>query len=657
MEIIVSIGLFIIAVISFFYLPGKFVNNLLKIKLLFLEDLVISTILGMLLFTLVSLLFSFLKIDILTILLFVTIDILVIKQKFWTKFKFNRGDIVPCLIILVLSLIFSVTTVTSGYTGDSLRLIGVNGHDALWYLSLVNELRANFPPEHPGFVGEPLRGYHFLLFFVMAKIGNIFNLSTITLMFKLFPVLTAVLWGAGVYVLMYEWSKNRITAIFAVFFTMFGGSFVFLSWLEGHKSLSLDSGYGILQPVTSLVNPTFAISIVFLIAFLFSVHKYIKTKVVGWLFLITLIAGLTPLFKVYGGIIILGGYILLVLYEMLRRKFYILLSVLGVAVLFFTIYWQFTEKGAHLIFHPFWAPHNVLRDNFPWYGYDEKIYTYSRQGVIRGLVKTELYAFYIFLIGNMGSRVVGLVLGIVKMIKDRKKPSVFSLLVFSMALASIIIPLLFIQTGKVFETIQFAWYFLFFMGLFSAFGFGFLFSLKYNFILKILLAIIIISITLPSSIEGLAQYATLSGPLVGKQFYDSMHFLSQKGGYKDTVLSLPPEYVNLDENDLFRDFRSDKPRIPALANKRSFLSYEYFTFKDLNIDERIAFISSILKLEKSVKNNEFESIERLKPAIGRGINDYGIVYIYSPYPPKFVELFDNIEKVYSNTEAYIYEIK
>lgn len=657
MEIIASVILFIIGIITFFYLPGKFVNNLLKIKLLFLEDLVISTVLGILLFTLVSLVFSFLKIDILIILFFAVIDILVIKQKFWTKFKFNRKDLIPVFIILILSLIFSITTITSGYTGDSLRLIGVNGHDGLWYLSLVNELRSNFPPEHPGFAGEPLRGYHFLLFFVMAKIGNIFNLSTITLMVKLFPVFTAILWGGGVYVFMYEWSKNRLTSVFAVFFTMFGGSFVFLSWLEGHKSLSLDSGYGIMQPATSLVNPTFAISIVFVIVFLFSVHKYINTKVVGWLFLITLIAGLTPLFKVYGGIIILGGYILLVAYEMIRRKFYILLSVLGVVILFFTTYWPFTEKGAHLIFHPFWAPHNVLRDNFPWYGYDEKIYTYSRQGVIRGLIKTELYAFYIFLIGNMGSRVVGLLLGIIKLIKDRKKPSAFSLLVFSMAFASIVIPLLFIQTGKVFETIQFAWYFLFFMGIFSAFGFGFLFSLKYNFILKILLAIIIIAITLPSSIEGLAKYATLSGPLIEEPFYDSMRFLSKKGDYKDTVLSLPSEYVNLDKNDLLREFRSDKPRISALANKRSFLSYEYFDFKELNIDERIRFVSSILKLEKSVVNNEFESIENLKPVIEKGISDYEIVYIYSPYPLKFVDLFGNIEKVYSNTRAYIYEVK
>jgi len=452
---------FILAVFFLIYLPGKFINNLIKAKLHFFEELFLSCVYGILLFALTLFTFSYLKVEIIGIAIIGVIDFLVIKDLKKPKVKFRKIDAFSYSAIVLMSLIFALPMLTSGYVGDSLRLIGVNNYDGLWYLALINELKFSFPPQHPGFAGEMLIGYHFFLFFVMAKLGNLFNLSNIDLMFKLFPPLVSLLWGIGVYVLMFNWSKNRVASLFAVFFTMFGGSAVYIAWLYGHKNISLDSGFGVLQPATSLVNPTYAISIVFLTAFLLSVYKYYKLNSIRWFIPIALIAGLTPIFKVYGGIIILGGFILFVLWELYKRNLYILPFSLGVIVLFFTAYWPFTDKGAHLIFHPLWAPHNVLNDNLPWYGYEEKIRTYSNQGVIRGVVITEAFSLFVFIFGNLGTRLIGLAFGGFFKLKQRKLPSIFALLVWAMAGASIVIPLLFIQSGKVFETIQFMWYFLF----------------------------------------------------------------------------------------------------------------------------------------------------------------------------------------------------
>jgi len=652
----IDIYVFVIGVFFLIYLPGRFLNKLIKSKNSFFEDLFLSGIYGILLFTLLSFICAYLKIDFLVIIIIAIIDLYVLIHIKLSKISFKKSDLLIYLVVFLLSLMLAVPMLTSGYIGDSLRLVGVNNYDGLWYLSLINELKVHFPPEHPGFSGEMLSGYHFLLFFLMAKIGSILNISNINLMFKLFPLLISLLWGIGVYALMLSWSKSKTASLFAVFLTMFGGSFVFFSWIEGHKNLSLDSGYGILQPATSLVNPTYAISIVLMTAFFLTVLKYYTTKSAGWLIPLTLIVGLTPLFKVYGGIILLGGFILFAGLELLKRKFYIVLAVIGVVLLFFAIYWPFTDKEAHLILYPFWAPHNVLKDNLPWYGYEEKIRTYSEQGVIRGLIVTELYAFYIFFIGNVGSRIIGIIVGIFRMIKEKKLPSVFSLLVFAMASASIVIPLLFIQSGKVFETIQFAWYFLFIISLFSALGFGYLFSFKFNKFFKIILVFMIIVITIPSAAEGLYKYFSLNGSLVEDDFYMSTKFLSERGDYNDTVLSLPTKNNEIHYDALRRSYRSGRPMIPALANKRSFLSYEYFDFKELDVKGRIMFINSILLFERDIERKS-DINENLKNKIKTGFKNYNVKYLHSPYPLKSAVFFDNMKEVFGSPGAYIYEIK
>lgn len=659
MEILIHSFLFLIAVIAFFYLPGSYINYLLRIKLNLLEDLFISTVFGLLLFTIFSFFASYLNLQIIVLLVILLLDVLAIKIKFWKRLKIDRKDILPFISVLILCAIFSIPLVTSGPEGDNLRLMGINSTDALWHLSLINELRSNFPPNNPGFSGESLIGYHFFTFFLMSKIGVILNIPSILLVFKLFPVLVSFLWGVGVYTFINKWTKNRLSAVIGVFLTMFGGSFVYFSWLEGYKSLSLDGGYGIMQPATSLINPPFAISIIFLVAFLFSLYEYLKSKSYSWLWIISLIVGLTPLFKVYGGIIIMIGFLMLFLYEIFRRRFKIIPFSLIAATLFFLTYWSFADRNAHLILHPLWPIHNNLRDNFPWYGYDEKIYTYSQQGVISGLIRTELYAFFIFFIGNLGTRIIGLFLGLIKVIKESKKPSLFFVVFISMTVLSLIIPVFFIQTGKVFETIQFTWYYLFLTSILSAIGYGYFLSLNFNLFLKLLFIIIVILATIPSAVSSIRGYLNFNDiTFVNKDLYNSLNFLSMRGSYNDIVLILPEEEYSFESERISKWYYSDsKPFIPALANKSSFLSNQYIEFEHLDKEKRLRFIEQIIEMEKGITGKDIDVSEEFKNDVYKKLKNYGIVYIYSYYPLKITELFDNIKLIYSNPKAYIYEVK
>src|SRR3989344_8155798 len=265
MQYFLEIILFLTAVTICFYLPGKFLFTKLKLSLDSPGNLFFPFVLGIMLFTLISYVFSWLKLEFVILPIFLIISFVTIKNKNWLPGRIDKLHRWPLIIVVVLSIIFSLSMLTTGVYGDSI----LYRRDDLWHLALINELKNNFPPDHPGFAGIVLKGYHFFYNFLLAKISNIFSISSLSLYFHHFPILIAFLWGVGVYSLMYKWSKKISVGLWAVFLSMFGGSFAFILRLRGHEGLSLDSAFGIQQSATSLINPPFALSIVIIIATLF----------------------------------------------------------------------------------------------------------------------------------------------------------------------------------------------------------------------------------------------------------------------------------------------------------------------------------------------------------------------------------------------------
>src|SRR3990167_11267501 len=478
MQLLLEVGIFLISIAVCFYLPGKLLFTKLKLALGSPEDLFLPFALGIILFTLISYVFSWLKLEFIILPLFLVISFYAFKSKKWFPKSIEKFHRWPLIVVVVLAVIFSLSMLTSGVHDNSIQY----RRDDLWHSALINELKANFPPDNPGFAGIPLRGYHFFYNFLLAKISNIVFISPLSLHFHFFPLFVAILWGVGVYSFMYKWSKKISIGLWAVFLTMFGGSFAFILRLRGHENLSLDSAFGIQQSATSLINPPFAISIVIIIAVLFAFYQYFTTKKKGWLIPIVLCIGLVSMFKVYAGIILLGSLLLLAPLQLLKKNFMFLIACFFIGILFATTYGILRDPSSVLIFAPFWAPHSVLIDNMPWYGYAEKMYTYTKLSVIKGIIETELYSWYVFFFGNLGTRLIGLLFLSLFLLKKYKKPSLFALTVLIMTSISILIPLFFIQSGKVFEIIQMAWYFLFFISLFAAFGLRAFFDLRFNII-------------------------------------------------------------------------------------------------------------------------------------------------------------------------------
>lgn len=654
MQAFLEILIFLISIVVCFYLPGKYLFTKLKLTFGSPEDLFLPFVLGIMLFTLIFYIFSWVRLEIVILPLFLIIDFFVIKSKKWIPNNIDKRHIIPLFIVLILAIIFSLSMLTAGVYGDTIKY----GRDDLWHLALINELKANFPPDNPGFAGVPLKGYHFFYNFLLAKISNISFISPLSLYFHLFPLFIAILWGLGVYALIYKWSKKISVALWAVFLTMFGGSFAFILRLRGHENLSLDSAFGIQQPATALINPPFSISIVIVLAVLFAFCQYFSTKKKGWLVAIALCIGLTTMFKVYAGIILLGSLLILVLLQLFKKKFIFLIAFFFTGILFIVTYGIFRDPSSTLIYAPLWAPHSVLVDNMPWYGYTEKMYTYTRLSVIKGIVETESYSLYVFFFGNLGTRLIGLLVLLLSLFKKHKAPSFFTFAVLVMTLISILIPLFFIQSGKVFEIIQMAWYFLFFISLFAASGFYSLFSLFYSKIIKIVLFTVIIILTLPSAYEPYKGYfdaVRSHGSSLSHPYFKAMQFLNSNGNYNETVLEIPDKNISAAQKDVLRWYGSSSPAIVAFGNKRSYLSNEYIDFFGVDIKPRIEFIRKIILLNNMYINNSSEYLS-LKEGIKQRLKKDKISFIYSPYPLTFVKDKSYIHKVYENQAAIIYKV-
>ena len=224
---------------------------------------------------------------------------------------------------------------------------------------------------------------------------------------------------------------------------------------------------------------------------------------------------------------------------------------------------------------------------------------------------------------------------------------------------SILIPLFFIQSGKVFEIIQMAWYFLFFISLFAAFGLRAFFDLRFNKIIKIVFFVVIILLTLPSAYEPYKSYFNAihsRGSSLSDPYFQAMQFLKSEGHYNKTVIEIPDKKVNDKEKSILGWYSGSSPAIVAFGNKRSYLSNEYIDFTGVDVKPRIDFIRKIILLN-NLPLNKSREYANLQKEVKQGLKDNKISFIYSPYPLLSFEKMDSIHKVFENSAASIYKVE
>ena len=283
---------FLFFIFFFFYVPGNYILSFIKIKFEYPTNIFLSVITGIISFTMAMYIFSWLHIQLIIFAIIITIFFLSYKKNLFRYQIISKLHSKATIFTVILSLLFSFQMIFNGNFGNTIYYFG----DDIAHLAYINELRFAFPPQHPGFAGVPLKGYHFFYDFLIAKISNTSFLSPLSLYFHFMPLLVAFGWGFGTYSLLYSWTKRISSVYWGVFLVLFGSSFGYILFFQHRHNGLLTSNFGIDQPNSALLNAPYSFSVVIVIATLILIHDYFVKRDKILFLLIALFVGISPIF-------------------------------------------------------------------------------------------------------------------------------------------------------------------------------------------------------------------------------------------------------------------------------------------------------------------------------------------------------------------------
>lgn len=553
-------------------------------------------------------------------------------------------------ILALGSLAQTLTMIKSGWLYRfGMGFWGPNGHDGIWHLALIQALTRRWPPQNPVFASQPLSNYHYLFDLSVALVNRLTGLPVINLYFQIYPLILSLLLGFLTFLLVKKLTRGKMAPFLAVFFAYFGGSFGWLVTLLRGQGLGGESMFWASQSASLLINPPYVLSIVFILLGFYFYLNYLKKPDTKSLIILTLVFGSLVGIKAYAGVIILFGLGLTSVWEWGKEKKRITGRLFLTSLALSLVIFLPTNRAAASLFvlAPFWFPHTMLSfsDRFGWLRLDQARQAYSATGKWVRWFLAEGLGLVIFFIGNLGTRVIGVGM-IFSWFKKFKKINSFAVLFLGCLASSAVIPLLVIQKGNPWNSIQFFYYFLFLMGIAAALEIGkFLEKRKKGF--QVVTIGVLVLLTLPTTIGTIKHYWPYRAPArVSFGELEALDFLNKE---KEGIVLTFPFDPTVRER-----FAAPQPLyayettayVAALADKTTFLEDE-MNLEIMGVDWR----SRREIVEKFFKNAEPEEAKQF-------LKERKIGYLYlieeQELPAGASEL--DLEKIFANGEVKIYRV-
>src|SRR5581483_7881007 len=160
LELIILTPIFLFLTFLSFSLPGYWLLNIKLKNDQGLKNYALVTVVGFVLFTLVSYFLMIIHLLFLLLILILVIDILYLKPFSIPKFNLNFNWLILLFLLGIIGQLLIIAP--SGLTiNGNLLFWSAHGHDGVWHLALVQELEKNWPWQNPDFAGEKLVNYHF----------------------------------------------------------------------------------------------------------------------------------------------------------------------------------------------------------------------------------------------------------------------------------------------------------------------------------------------------------------------------------------------------------------------------------------------------------------------------------------------------------------
>ncbi len=650
--------IFIIVAILCFTMPGLIILRKFKLDWDDLEKLTVASTLGFVIFTLAAYIFAALNLRFL-MWVFPVLGIwsfLKLKSDF-LRINFDIKYKLFFLTVLIIGIIGQVAVnAPSGFPyQDGIYFWSSHGHDGVWHLSLMEEMHKNtFPFQNPEYAGQKLQNYHFFSDLLMSEFSRLFSFSNLDIYFRFMPIVFSLLLGLSSFIFVRKWSNKEMAGIWAMIFVYFAGSFGYLLYVPTHGSLGGESIFWVSQTQSVLGNPPHATAFIVLTIFLFCFLEYLKKYSIKLLLLCTLLGGTVIEFKVYGGILILGGLLFLGVYELLiKKKWQVILLFISTLLLSLGIYLPNSANSQDfLIWQPWWYIRTmvVATDRLNWLDLELRRQTYIAENNWKRVIQLELTAFLIFLFGNLGMRFLGF-LAVFKQIRSNIFKNSFNLFFLSITLVSFFIPVFFLQKGVAWNSIQFNQYFLLLFGFLAALSVADILDFSKNKTYKILISILIILLAIPTQLGLLRQFYL--NPALSKitfQELAALNFLKTQPDRRSVVLTAP---FNKYERDKYKN-----PPIPIYAWYDTGYVSAFTSKQTLIADEEQINIMGYQADKLSQERKEiFETNDYKK--INEFLHKYNVDYIYLIFDQKFAtdSASLNTDLIYENKDAKVFKVK
>ncbi len=356
LDFLAYFGYFCLVAVLAFFVPGDLLVGKLKIKIW--SRIVLSFMVGMVLWSLLGLLFGYLNLRFLFYLyLFFALFWWIKKNKGkFKKFKkldFNKIDyfLIVLLVLGTLTQLISVGFMGIRYT-DGMYFCCVVP-DSLYHLGLTNELVKNFPPYEPGMSGVLVKNYHLLFNLTVADLVRIFKLPLIETQTQYFAFLLSIGIGAGAWVFGELVNIGKGFVRWLVFFVYFAGDILYLFMLVLGKGLNFD--VRILHDSTKLWgSPPRVIALVLLFGGLSLLVYWIKKKNTFALWLSVLVMASLVGYKVYDGIFAALGLGFLGIFLVAKKRWREVWALMFFLLLTAIIYLPFNSGAGGLVWAGLW---------------------------------------------------------------------------------------------------------------------------------------------------------------------------------------------------------------------------------------------------------------------------------------------------------------
>ncbi len=352
--------------------------------------------------------------------------------------------------------------VFSGWQSLSgLNLYAWHSHDAPWHIYNLYQLSRTFPPEVPGFAGEILRNYHIFADLFWGAVLRLVKINPWHVYFRVAPWLYSWLLTLTTFVAARAWTRSRPVAYLAATATAVTSNFGYvMPLLFGlHKYFFWDSVFWVQSPFTMIFNPGVSASFGLVMFGLWALQRWQQDRYWGHLLTLALVWGVLPGFKVYAGLLVMGALLVLGAARLVFNRDSAALLAFGATLPVFLL--VFLPPNLHapslVRFLPGFnlatmlvAPDRMALGSAAAL----KLLFAQRPLLVAGLLAALIP---VFVVGNLGVRSLGLG-SLARAVFRPRQADPLLLFLAALVAGALLAPVLFVQTGIQWNTIQFFYY-------------------------------------------------------------------------------------------------------------------------------------------------------------------------------------------------------